>query len=84
MHLPQKLVLAAARLEGDHPAAWGDFVSGLQEQIDKAATALLYAPPDQILAAQGRCHSLTVLMDGLKTARVDAAKIHQQSAPAKR
>lgn len=76
-----EMIMAAAVLSRNDPTAWGKLLDGLQDMVNVANQALLNASPNDILAMQGRCYSLTVLLNGLKTARTDAEKL---SAPAKR
>lgn len=75
MILPEKLVLASASLRAYSPKTWDQFLEGIQEQVDKAATALLSAPPEALQVAQGQARSLTILLAGLKTAHADAEKL---------
>ena len=71
--LPPKLIIAAAELQDKQPQLWADFLVGLELQFDKTTVLLVQSDPANILRHQGQVQAMSVLIEGLKSARIGAA-----------
>ena len=71
--LPPALIIAAAELQDKQPQLWADFIAGLELQFDKTTVLLMQADPTNILRHQGQVQAMSVLIEGLRQARLGAA-----------
>ena len=78
MALTNELIRTAAELARDNPNRWEFFITQLRVYSTSADTALVAAPPTDVLAAQGFAKSVRVLLDGFTTAVSDHNRISQR------
>lgn len=79
MNIPKSLIIAGDAIGKHYPAAWTEFLKGLQEQLDKVANEFVNAPPDKILVHQGRVQAMSVLLDELKQVHTYAERLQKVS-----
>ena len=71
------LIMVSARMAGQNPVLWEQFVTALEAHYWRLADATVLVPPEQVQIMQGGARQARLLCDTFKPCRETALKLQK-------